>query len=734
MGAALLATDIRLDGKLVVIKELISDNIDAAKVQEDVRNFKREVATLAHIDHPLVPNVTDHFQEGTRYFMVQEYVEGETLEDRLERTKQPMKEREVLIAASEILDILDYLAQQTPPIVHRDIKPANIIVGAKDRRAHLVDFGIARAEVARNVQRQQTSALGTPGYAPPEQYQGNADPRSDLYALAATLHHLLTNRDPRNHPPFAYPALRSLNPQLSPEIERVLTRALNNDVNLRYQSAMAMKQDIDNILQQRFGISGNISSYMMGTSGAMGAIGSYTMANTSNSLDSVNQSTILNPPTPFPPTPLPSMIPPPPPVQSYQGSTAGSGAVYAYTPPTMYSNLPPPKRQRRAVWYILSGVLLLAIILGGAFTAFRYLHNTPVGGNPSVSGKQNSGIGVSKVGNENIGISDGTFAFDSDRPDGALKAQAAQQLKQNSNNTSTVISLLSQAIAQDSNDAEALIYLEDLRVVNSGSSYVTVVVGTMLSGSPATVGVGRDSLQGAYVAQKEFNDGSKLHDGVQVRLLIASTGSQTAYTKQVAQQIVQLAQSDKTVVGVMGMPFSSRSVQAIQVLGKAHIPMISQSSSSDLLTRSSPYFFRVVPSNKSQGIAGAHYAEQTLHAKAVALFYDPTDPYSQSLANDFSQQFRADGNSIVAQETYTVGKPDTLPARLQDALSHNPDMIYFSGYASDVSPVLINLPAGNLPVMGVMLSMSWAAMRAVRVRALVTCASPRLPTRTSGMY
>src|SRR6266516_1857943 len=127
MGAALLATDLRLDSKPVVIKELISDNTDPAKLQEDVRNFKREVATLAHLDHPLIPNVTDHFQEGSRYFMVQEYVEGENLEERMDRVNQPMKERDALGYASEVLDILDYLSQETPPIVHRDIKPANII-------------------------------------------------------------------------------------------------------------------------------------------------------------------------------------------------------------------------------------------------------------------------------------------------------------------------------------------------------------------------------------------------------------------------------------------------------------------------------------------------------------------------------------------------------------------------------------------------------------------------------
>src|SRR5947207_1952027 len=203
--------------------------------------------------------------------MVQEYVEGENLEEKLERANQPLRERDVLICASQILDILDYLSQQTPPIVHRDIKPANIIIGSRDKRAHLVDFGIARADVARNTKRKQTSALGTPGYAPPEQYQGNADPRSDLYALAATLHHLVTNRDPRNYAPFVYPPVRTLNLQLSPELEQALTRALTTDISHRYQSAAAMKQDIEEVLQKRYGTSGTLGHYTLGTSGPIRA-------------------------------------------------------------------------------------------------------------------------------------------------------------------------------------------------------------------------------------------------------------------------------------------------------------------------------------------------------------------------------------------------------------------------------------------------------------------------------
>ncbi len=683
MGTALLATDIRLDSKSVVIKELISDNVDPAKLQEDVRNFKREVSTLAHIDHPLVPNVTDHFQEGSHYFMVQEYVEGENLEERLDRTNQPMKEREALICASEILDVLEYLAEQTPPVVHRDIKPANIIIGAKDKRAHLVDFGIARAEVARNAQRKQTSALGTPGYAPPEQYQGNADPRSDLYALAATLHHILTNRDPRNHPPFSYPPVRALNPQLSPEIERVLARTLNNDINQRYQSASAMKQDIDAILRQRFGISGNIDTYTLGNSGAMSPVNVSSTAQTVSQAQTVQQPSLHG----IPPTTPVSM----PPIQPL-ATTAATAPAYPYQ--QQFSSQPPVSQPRRRFpRFALILIIVMLIVLAGS-GIFFFVHQE--------ASATASGIGATQMSNnEYIGISDGTFAFDTTLDSGSLKTQAAQLLKQGSKNTNQVISLLNQAVEKSPNDAEALIYKEDLTVLSSGRPYVDVVVATMLTGGSSLAGLGRDDLQGAYVAQQEYNTGYKLNGGVQVRLLIANSGSQATYATTIAQQIVRLAQHDTHFVGVMGWPYSDRTLAAIQVLNNAHIPLISQTASSDALTGISHYFFRIAPSNHIQGVNGAKYAEQVLKAKRVALFYDPTNSYTQSLAQDFAQQFRSDGNQVVVTEKYTVGNPATLPPALQDALSHKPDLIYFSGYASDLSPLLVDLPTNStIPILG----------------------------------
>lgn len=693
MGAALLATDKRLDNKPVVIKELVADSNDPAKFKEDERNFKQEVVTLAHLDHPLIPSVTDNFEENSRYFMVQEYVEGENLEDRLERLQSSMKEREVLTYCSQVLDVLEYLAEQTPPIVHRDIKLANIIVSEKDRRAHLVDFGIARADVAKNVRRKQTSALGTPGYAPPEQYQGNADPRSDLYALGATMHHLLTNRDPRNYPPFSYPPVRTLNPQVSADTERMITKAVNNDVNARYQSATAMRRDIDDILLKRFGITGTMSSYTLGTSGPMQTIPPTVAARQASAPGPSyqQQSQQVRPRAPI--TPVPPF-----------GPTNQGGQIGTYGQPQR-------QRGRSNVglnFFLL--ILVIALLFAFGFGAYFYFQHqgSGTGGTPGVTpttgpAVPSSGIGAIPVANgEKIGISDGTVSFDTGRASGSVMQQAAQALK--AGNIGGAQALWSQAVSMDTNNAEALIYQEDQRVIASGNPYITIVVATMLSGDSGSVGVGRDDLQGAYVAQKEYNDGALLPNGVKIRLLVASSGSQAAYATTVAREIVQLSKADNTLVGVMGWPYSSRVADAVNVLGAAHIPMISQTASSDSLTGISPYFFRVAPTNKSQGIADAKYAEQTLHAHNVALFVDTTDPYSQSLAAAFQQQFTSDGNKIAVTEKYTVGKPDSFNQLLTNAESHNPDLIFFSGYASDASVLLSDLPTSgafaNLQVLG----------------------------------
>jgi serine/threonine protein kinase/ABC-type branched-subunit amino acid transport system substrate-binding protein len=677
MGAAVLARDTRVSNKRVVIKELVSDTTDPKQHQEDVRNFEREVDTLAQLDHPLIPTVTDSFQEGSHYFMVQEYAAGETLEARMERTHQPMDEKEALTYASQVLDILDYLEEQNPPIVHRDIKPANIIVSDRDKRARLVDFGIARAQANKSAKRKQTSALGTPGYAPPEQYQGNADQRSDLYALAATLHHILTNRDPRDYPPFVYPPVRSLNPKLSPDIERVLDRALKINANERYQNAEAMKQDIDAILASRFSSSGDKSSYTLHPSSLAGI--------------------------------APSAPPPP---LSYQ-PFGGSGHAprqrqqqQQMMPPSQYQPgqfqsgpVLRPKTRLRISPMMRNMILLVVVILLIALVLFALPHLLqsgggayPVGGgntSASAGSLADKAIGAAQIGNVLVGVSDGSYAFDTNRADGSLKQQAAAKLR--SGDTGSAAALLSQAVSMDSNDAEALIYQQDLRVANF--PHITAVVGTMPSGDSSIVGVGRDDLQGAYVAQQEFNSSNA---NVKLRLLIASTGDSTSNVTTVAQQIVRLAQTDKTFVGVIGWPYSGLAYAAITVFTQAHIPMISGTASGDQLSGISPYFFHVAPTNKAQASAGAQYAVNTLRAKKVVVFADNSDIYSQSLASDFTSQFQAAGGSA-STVNYTVGNASSVQAAVQQALQKNPDLIYFAGYSSDVSTLLTTLGQDNAP-------------------------------------
>ena len=621
-------------------------------------------------------------KERSRYYMVQEYVEGENLEERMNRLNQPMEEQEVLIYASQVLESLDDLGRHTQPHVHGNIKPENIIISTKDKRAYLIDSGFVATDIANSVQQKQTPALGTPGYAPLEQLQGDVDPRSDLYALAATMHYLLTNRDPRNHPPFVYPPVRTLNQRVSPEVESVLLRALANDITQRYQSALAMKRDIDYILLRRYGISSDTALGLSGSTGAVGAMAASPATKTTKGIrewlhlpDAANASPGTNQPMSMQPHLSAESRPVSPATGAWQQRQGD-------------------KRGRNILIALLLLILLIAGGLSFALLSLRNNHtNTPT------TAASTTGIGITRAPDgEYIGISDGTFAFDTNRVDGNLKRQAADKLKVG--DTGSAQTLLASAAAEDTNDAEALIYLEDLRVLASGRPYITLVVGTMIGeGLP-----GRGDLQGAYVAQKEYNDGFKLPGGTQVRLLIANSGNVKTYARTVALQIVRAAQADKTIVGVMGWPYSSRVLNAVDVLAAAHIPMVAQTASSGLLTGISPYFFRVVPPDASQALAGAKYVEQTLHAKAAALFVDPTEAYSKSLADAFRQQFTADGNQIVATEQYTEGKPETLPASLQDALSHNPDLIYFSGFSNDVSVLVTDLPStgqfANLLVMG----------------------------------
>jgi outer membrane protein assembly factor BamB/tRNA A-37 threonylcarbamoyl transferase component Bud32 len=220
------------------IKEMYQSAPDSNTRLLNLKNFGREAGLLATLQHPAIPKVFDFFEENGRVYLILELIQGKDLETILSDAGGPLPEDRVARWAVQLCEVLAYLHRQKPePIVFRDMKPSNVMVTPDDRIV-LIDFGIARSLV-----RTRGTVIGTEGYSPPEQYKGIAEPQSDLYALGATLHHLLTASDPRTETPFTFHErpLRLLNPQISPEFAAVIEKALSYDMKNRWASAEEMR-------------------------------------------------------------------------------------------------------------------------------------------------------------------------------------------------------------------------------------------------------------------------------------------------------------------------------------------------------------------------------------------------------------------------------------------------------------------------------------------------------------
>ena len=249
MGAVYQVQDLRFTGanRLCALKEMVSTVRDGHTRQIAVQNFEREANILAALNHSAIPKIYDYFTEDVHNYLVLEFVEGMNLEAVLGGVRTPLSVDRVADWAIQLCEVLSYLHCQTPPIMFRDLKPSNIMIRPPNQIV-LIDFGIAR--VFRT--EQKGTMIGTEGYSPPEQYRGTAKPEGDIYALGAALHHLLTRRDPRLHPPFSFheESIRTLNPEVSEELEAVIMRALEYETAKRFASADEMKAALQKCLEE----------------------------------------------------------------------------------------------------------------------------------------------------------------------------------------------------------------------------------------------------------------------------------------------------------------------------------------------------------------------------------------------------------------------------------------------------------------------------------------------------
>lgn len=260
MGAVYLVEDTQFQNspqgnKRWALKEMSQSILDPAQVQDAIKMFQREASMLVHLEHFNLPRVIARFEHEGKQYLVMDYIEGQTLEQKLREHGAPFSLAQVQIWARQLIGVLMYLHGQPTPIIYRDLKPNNIMC---DQRGtlKLIDFGIAR--FMRTPQQAGGSAdlgLATRGYAPPEQLRGgDVGPAADVYALGVTLHQLLTNIDP-TQPQYSFnlPLACDVNPQVPRPVALVLARAYDPNLQRRIQTMREFEREFDQALQAAHG-------------------------------------------------------------------------------------------------------------------------------------------------------------------------------------------------------------------------------------------------------------------------------------------------------------------------------------------------------------------------------------------------------------------------------------------------------------------------------------------------
>ena len=240
MSKVYLAMDRRLNKSWAVkeIEKKAKDRNNEIVVQSAIA----EANMIKQLDHPAIVRIVDIIDNGNVIYIVEDFVEGETL-DALVEADGAQPEELVVDWAKQICEAFDYLHTRPTPIIYRDMKPANVML-TPEGRIRVIDFGIAREYKEHNL--KDTTSLGTRGYAPPEQFGGKTDARSDIYSLGVTMFHMVTGQDPCIATTEIKP-VRQINPALSEGIETIIQKCVQHDPANRYQSCMELLYNLEHI-------------------------------------------------------------------------------------------------------------------------------------------------------------------------------------------------------------------------------------------------------------------------------------------------------------------------------------------------------------------------------------------------------------------------------------------------------------------------------------------------------
>ncbi|MBN1979613.1 MAG: serine/threonine protein kinase [Anaerolineae bacterium] len=380
MGAVYRAWDTRLGVPLALKEMTLQPGLTPHALVQLHWQFQQEAMVLARLSHPHLVRVTDFFEEGDNVYLVMDFVEGESLAERIRR-EGPLPESQVLAWAGQLLDALAYC--HTQGVIHRDVKPQNVII-RPDGRVVLVDFGLVKLWDPHDPRTQTIiRAMGTPEYAPPEQYDstaGHTDPRSDVYSLGATLYHALTGQAPPTAPqrvvnPAVLAPMRKWNPCVSAQAEAAVSKAIDLQPAARFQSAAEMaaalggrtpasapKRQPRRRVPVWVWVLGGLSALILMAGLAAGAIRIVSGHTPTPTPSPTATPTFTSTPTAMPtftPTPIPTATPTPRPTSTPLPTSTSTptptptatptqrppSPVPTYAPTPTYTSAPPPTKR-----------------------------------------------------------------------------------------------------------------------------------------------------------------------------------------------------------------------------------------------------------------------------------------------------------------------------------------------------------------------------------------------------
>lgn len=246
-GAVYKAIDTQFDNRIVAIKEIRLQGLKPNEIIDATDTFNREVNILTDLRHPNLPRVYNHFTSPEHWYLVMDFIEGQTLETYLSTRDGHLHMDEIFTLGIQICTVLDYLHTRQPAIIFRDLKPTNIMITSQ-KQVYLIDFGAAR--YFKSGRTKDTIAFGSPGYAAPEQYgKAQTTARSDIYSLGATLHEALTGKDPAEDP-FHFTPIRVPGQIIPPDLEALILHMVEMDMSKRPTSAATVKAELWRISTQ----------------------------------------------------------------------------------------------------------------------------------------------------------------------------------------------------------------------------------------------------------------------------------------------------------------------------------------------------------------------------------------------------------------------------------------------------------------------------------------------------